>query len=99
TPALPPLPLHDALPICGHDAATHVEAARPREPLAGHAPGAFGGRAARPYGVVVAEDQHVRALGRTEPRGEVGDPAHRVPCHLARSEEHTSELQSQSNLV
>src|SRR3989475_8363966 len=48
-------------------------------------------------GDVVADEQHDRLDRRAEPRR--GLPLAVAPRHLARSEEHTSELQSQSNLV
>src|SRR2546427_5714424 len=56
----------------------------------------------------VAGDRELRAVGRAVDRGEhrqggEGDPARRRraagPARGVRSEEHTSELQSQSNLV
>src|SRR2546430_5068578 len=88
-PELSPLPLHAALPI-------FLPPARPRS----RAPAVDRGRARVPAAVPVAGEP-ARAARRRELRRE---PDARVPVHAhapaaPRSEEHTSELQSQSNLV
>src|SRR5205085_11811142 len=89
-PAPPPLSLHDALPISQHRARLRREGGRRTA----------GRRAHRPEEGVERRQRSVDDCGRV--RG--GRPEDRRPETArsgvgVRSEEHTSELQSQSNLV
>src|SRR5205085_5159138 len=84
-----PLSLHDALPICCRDSRAPVGAPWPiASPYAARAP--------------VAQPQSRRARYRSARSAPAAHAAasSRAPADAApRSEEHTSELQSQSNLV
>src|SRR5205807_9117349 len=93
-PALPPLPLHDALPISQlrrtAAAGEHVVAhARPAPP-----PGPGRGKR-RLLPAVRGGDQRPEALGGGGAGRDPGGGRRSPP----RSEEHTSELQSPCNLV
>src|SRR5205085_11353659 len=86
-----PLSLHDALPICGKSGRN------------GGAGGGSGGLVLMWAGAITAAGQIFANGGggggggdSANDGGSGGDPAQ---ASLARSEEHTSELQSQSNLV
>src|SRR3989475_1239211 len=90
TPEIYPLPLHDALPISPAGA---VPADRTWRAVRGRIAAAD---PAEPVGPVPAPGPHARrGSGRLPPR--VADAE--LPHRQSRSEEHTSELQSQSNLV
>src|SRR5262249_60195191 len=82
-PDLPPLPLHDALPICG------------RTPGGDPAPAQWGRGPRQSRGRTVPPGQ-ARRRGCRLPRG---DPPQAQGERSRRSEEHTSELQSLTNLV
>src|SRR5256886_5770336 len=86
-PEIYPLPLHDALPISGGRRPA-VPRLGPAAPVPRAVPVGDGG--APPP---LRPGRHARRRRRVP-----GPGAHRRPGH-ARSEEHTSELQSQSNLV
>src|SRR5205085_11945250 len=88
TPALSPLPLHDALPIC---------AVLPRAAERAVVADLAVGKGADEQ--VTAAHVGERALGIERAAREPADRVLRQIGRIARSEEHTSELQSQSNLV
>src|SRR3989475_4238965 len=87
-PEIYPLSLHDALPICAR------QAGEPPRPLA---------RAARPpHRTPAAAHRSLRDAEPDHRRGGFPDREQttpHAPDTAVRSEEHTSELQSQSNLV
>src|SRR5262249_61586776 len=86
-PALPPLPLHDALPICPKPPILIPRSLRlvPLRWRFGHQPGAQD--LGQPGDVFPARGEVPLLVGVYRGRGH------------ARSEEHTSELQSLTNLV
>src|SRR5256886_9589534 len=83
-----PLPLPDALPICEAASASDVEDSLARSPAE---------RPCQPARTPASERPH-RALRDPQPESR-GLVARIVRDAGVRSEEHTSELQSQSNLV
>src|SRR5690606_41254446 len=101
TTLLPALSLHDALPIScagtgGWLTSVHADAAW--RPAWTSARGAREGQRDRPYLLLIARGGQGGVLQRTKPSSG-GDPALYSQPYRARSEEHTSELQSRENLV
>src|SRR2546421_9595850 len=90
TPEISTLPLHDALPICPRVAGRREHpGTAPAGPLTRLGPPRH-----RPGGV-----PHAEGRGRYGARSTGSPPPRPRPLASERSEEHTSELQSRSDLV
>src|SRR2546430_5151912 len=91
TPDISPLPLHAPLPIWVRPRRTSSASSRRRTARADYPPWGF-------RGGPVSCDRHGHPVARRQPHRAV--PVRHGGDHRSeRSEEHTSELQSQSNLV
>src|SRR5256886_12058621 len=88
TPKIYPLSLHDALPIPAPKPLVHDAAGKPGD---GRHPRAPSARRRRRRSVAAGEPRRRRRVA--------GGRDHLRRTTITRSEEHTSELQSQSNLV
>src|SRR5262249_59303795 len=94
TPSTSPLPLHDALPICGEEAFRRASQIGIRQPMPVHR--LRNGPEHHMRRSQSGESHHRPPEGRPSPPA---SPPRRKEATNSRSEEHTSELQSLTNLV
>src|SRR5207237_7800650 len=97
SPAIPPLSLHDALPIYSYDVTLSAEGKELTRTRLDRATAQFARMAAGPW-----TNGSARVPGFANPAQTLAEEkaeAAKPPARPARSEEHTSELQSHLNLV